>query len=158
MIEGGRFTVSIPEVREWDALPLSPPAPAGIDMANTFYTNENGSKVVFYLTPGNHDRLWADMDEFARLESSSRWQQFLARDYIPVEQYRALRVLATLGGPANAEGGREGEGEGGRATRVAEYFFEADPTTLLVVACTFGRCEPVSTSRFDFLFSGFHIE
>lgn len=151
MIDVGRFTVSIPEIREWDARPLSPPPPAGIDMANTFYTNENGSKVVFYLTPGNHDRLWADMEGFARLESSSQWQQFLARDYTSFGEYRAIRVLVTLGGPDTAGGGG--------ATRVAaEYFFEVNPATLLVVVGTFGRSEPVSASRFDCLFSGFEID
>ena len=151
MIEVGQLKVSIPEVREWDATPYSSPPPAGIDSADTFYTNENGSKVVFYLTPGNHDRLWDDMDVFARLESSSQWQQFFARDYVQFGQYRAIRVLVTLSSPDTAEDGR--------ATCVAvEYFFEVNPTTLLVVVCTFGRSEPVSASRFDFLFSGFQIE
>ena len=143
MIEVGQLKVSIPEVQEWDATPYSSPPPAGIDSADTFYTNENGSKVVFYLTPGNHDRLWADMEVFARLESSSQWQQFLARDYVQFGQYRAIRVLVTIGSPGTVQ---------------VQYFFEADPTTLLAVVCTFGRSEPVSAARFDVLFSGFQIE
>ena len=138
MIEVGEVRVSFPEVREWKAASYSPPLP---DSADTFYTNENGSKIVLYLTPGNHDRLWTDMDEFARLESSSQWQQFLARDYVQFGDHRAIRGLVTLGPAVQVQ-----------------YFFETGPATLLAVVCTFGHSELVSPSRFDFMFSGFHLE
>ena len=141
MIEIGQFRVTIPTVQEWESFPYSSPPPEGIASADTFYTNANGSKVVFYLTPGNHTRLWTDMDLFAKLESSSLWQQLLARDYVQLGRYRAIRVLSTIGSAVQVQ-----------------YFFEADPATLLVAGCTFGRGELVSASRFDSLFSGFQID
>ncbi len=139
-MEVGQFTVTAPKVQEWDSAPYSSP-PEGIDSANTFFTNENGSKVVFYLTGGNHARLWTDMERFAQLESSAQWQQIFARDYVQFGRYRAMRVFSTLGPLVQVQ-----------------YFFEADPTTLLVVGCTFGPGESVSPSRFDSLFSGFQLD
>lgn len=141
MIEIGQFRVTIPAVQEWKSSPYSSPPPEGIDSADTFYTNENGSKVVFYLTPGNHTRLWTDMDIFVKLESSSQWQQLLGRDYVQLGRYRAIRVLSTIGPAVQVQ-----------------YFFEADPDTLLVAGCTFGGGDPVSESRFDSLFSGFQLD
>ena len=140
MIEIGQFRVTIPTVQEWESFPYSSPSPEGIDSADTFYTNENGSKVVFYLTPGNHPRLWTDMDLFAKLESSSQWQQLLARDYVQLGRHRAIRVLSTIGPAVQVQ-----------------YFFEADSATLLVAGYTFGSGEPVLASRFDSLFSGFQL-
>ena len=95
-MEVGQFKVTVPKVREWESSPYSSP-PEGIDSADTFFTNGKGSRVVFYLTTGNHARLWTDMDFFAQLESSSQWQQFLAREYVQFGRYRAMRVLSTLG-------------------------------------------------------------
>ena len=138
-IEIRQFRVTIPTIQEWKPSPCSSP-PEGIDVADTFYTNENGSKVVFYLTPGTHPRLWTDMDSFVKLESSSQWQQLLGREYVQLGLYRAIRVLSTLGPAVQVQ-----------------YFFEADPATLFVVGCTFGEGDPVSESRFDSLFSGFQL-
>ena len=109
---------------------------------DNFYTNANGSQVVFYLTPGNHDRMWGDIDLFSKCESSSQWQQFLSRAYVQFGQYRALRVFTTTGIDIFQ----------------AQYFFEADTTTLIAAVCTFGNDESVSETLFDDLFSGFHIE
>lgn len=139
-MEVGQFNVTIPKVQEWDSAPYSSP-PEGIVSADTFYTNENGSRVVFYLTGGNHARLWADMDRFAQLESSAQWQQIFAREYVQFGRHRAMRVFSTLGPLVQVQ-----------------YFFEADLTTLLVVGCTFGPAESVSASRFDSLFSGFQLD
>ena len=141
MIEIGQFRITIPTVQEWDPSPYSSPLPEGLDSSDTFYTNENGSKIVFYLTPGNHTRLWTDMDLFSKLESASQWQQFLSRDYVQFGQYRAIRVLSTIGPAVQVQ-----------------YFFEADSTTFLVVGCTFGRGELISASRFDSLFSEFQLD
>jgi len=139
-MEVGPFKVTAPKVQEWDSAPYSSPL-EGIDSASNFFTNEHGSKIVFYLTGGNHARLWTDMDRFSQLESSAQWQQIVARDYVQFGRYRAMRVFSTLGPLVQVQ-----------------YFFEADPRTLLVVGCTFGPGESVSPSRFDSLFSGFQLD
>ncbi len=145
-MEIGQFKVTIPKIQEWNSTPYSnsnssAPLPETPSTDN-FYTNGNGSQVVFYLTPGNHDRMWADIDLFSKCESSSQWQQFLSRAYVQFGQYRALRVFTTTG-PDIFQ---------------AQYFFEVDTTTLLAAVCTFGNDESVSETMFDDLFSGFHIE
>ena len=139
-MEVGPFKVTAPKVQEWDSAPYSSPL-EGIDSASNFFTNEHGSKVVFYLTGGNHARLWTDMDHFSQLESSAQWQQIVAQDYVHFGRYRAMRVFSTLGPLVQVQ-----------------YFFEADRSTLLVVGSTFGPGESVSPSRFDPLFSEFQLD
>jgi len=98
-MEIGQFKIIVPKIQEWKSSSYcysSAPLPE-TPSANNFYTNENGSQVVFYLTPGNHDRMWADIDLFSKCESSSQWQQFLSRAYVQFGQYRALRVFTTTG-------------------------------------------------------------
>jgi len=143
-MEIGHFKIRVPKLLEWNAVPYSNLSLPLNDLISTdnFYTNENESRVVLYLTPGNHDRMWTDMDLFAKCESTPEWQQFLSRAYVQCGQHRALRVLTTTGPDISQ----------------AQYFFEADSTTLLAVVCTFGNSESVSESLFDDLFVGFHIE
>ena len=143
-MEIGQFKIRIPKLLEWNAVPHSNLSLPLNDLvsADNFYTNENGSRAVLYLTPGSHDRMWTDMDLFAKCESSQKWQQFLSRSYVQYGQYRALRVLTTTE-PDIFQ---------------IQYFFEADSTTLLAVVCTFGNDESVSETLFDYLFDGFHVE
>ncbi len=141
-MEIGPFKVTVPKIQEFDSTPYSNSTFPETPSADHLYTNENGSQVVFYLTPGDHDRMWADIDLFAKCESSSQWQQILSRAYVQFGQYRALRVFTTTGIDIFQ----------------AQYFFEADTTTLIAAVCTFGNDESVSETLFDDLFSGFHIE
>jgi hypothetical protein len=139
-MEVGPFKVAAPKVQaEWDSAPYAS-SPEGVVSADTFFTNENGSRIVFYLTGGDHARLWADMDRFVRLASSALWQQVLAREYVSFGRHRALRVFSTLGPLVQVQ-----------------YFFEAASATLLVVGCTFGPAEAVSALRFDSLLAGFDL-
>ena len=140
----GQFKVTVPKIREWDSTPYSnssasfPENPS----ADNFYTNEKGSQVVFYLTPGTHDSMWADIDLFTKCESSSQWQRIISRAYVQVGQYRALRVF-TATGPDVFQ---------------AQYFFETDTSTLIAAVCTFGNGESVSETLFDDLFVGFRVD
>ncbi len=138
-MEVGPFKVDAPQIQEWKGSPYEK-TPEGIVAGNTFFTNSHGSQIVFYLTGGNFRQLREDMDRFSQLDTSAQWQQILARDDVQLGPHRVLRVFSTLG-PAIQ----------------AQYFFEADSTTLLVVGCTFGPHESVSASRFDSLFSNFTV-
>ena len=138
-MEIGPFKVTF-DPSGWEKRHL-PGGPEGIDAADTFFTNDSGSRIVFYLTGGSHSQMEEDIGKFSRTGSAALWQTILARDYVYSDDRRSLRVFSTLG-----------------PLFQVQYFFEADARTLLVAACLFGPGETVSAEQFDDVLTGFEFQ